>query len=267
MLALTAAALTQTTPVLLPRRSIVRAPLRAERGRLLSVPDFAKGCADAELCACAALQLGWMRAARALLRSSDRKFGSRLRELAQSRVNEAKNFLVRLHPKYPAHIKAVPALLWAQTSETLHVRVRLSRYPGGEYTMRRASPLVVNCTADGLFFSAEGDDVAAYFSTTVRWWAPLLAATASPPRSTASSRSRRARQRRGGGRGCSAARPQTASNTPTSSSRASARCARARRMADADSRECGGLCADARASQGEREIEDADERDGAYVLR
>ena len=90
-------------------------------------------------------------------------------------ANEAKNFLVRLHPKYPAHIKAVPALLWAQTSETLHVRVRLSRYPGGEYTMRRASPLVVNCTADGLFFSAEGDDVAAFFSTTVRWSAPLLA--------------------------------------------------------------------------------------------
>ena len=66
-------------------------------------------------------------------------------------------------------------MLRAQTSETLHVRVRLSRYPGGEYTMRRASPLVVNCTADGLFFSAEGDDVAAFFSTTVRWSAPLLA--------------------------------------------------------------------------------------------
>jgi len=154
----------------------VRAALPApNEDALLSVPDFAKGCADAEACACAALRLGWMRAARALLRSSDRKFGGRLRELAQSRANEAKNFLVRLHPKYPAHIKAVPALLWAQTSETLHVRVRLSRYPGGEYTMRRASPLVVNCTADGLFFSAEGDDVAAFFSTTVRWSAPLLA--------------------------------------------------------------------------------------------
>ena len=152
----------------------VRAALPApNEDALLSVPDFAKGCADAEACACAALRLGWMRAARALLRSG--KFGSRLRELAQSRANEAKNFLVRLHPKYPAHIKAVPALLWAQTSETLHVRVRLSRYPGGEYTMRRASPLVVNCTADGLFFSAEGDDVAAFFSTTVRWSAPLLA--------------------------------------------------------------------------------------------
>ena len=29
-------------------------------------------------------------------------------------IDALKNFLVRLHPKYPAHIKAVPALLWAR---------------------------------------------------------------------------------------------------------------------------------------------------------
>ena len=66
-----------------------------------------------------------------------------LRKLAQATHAGTVAILARLHPKYPHHLKIVPALEWAQEREPLTVRVRFARYCRGEPLAQTAEQLTL----------------------------------------------------------------------------------------------------------------------------
>ena len=72
----------------------------------------------------------------------------------------------------------MPALVWAQTDELLHVRVRFARYTTGEAMARRVEQVNVTLRSGSLYVSAESalGSTPAFFETTVAWLHPLARA-------------------------------------------------------------------------------------------
>lgn len=133
-----------------------------------------KGCnMEEELCICACLRLGWMGCARSMLSSGRRTPRLRVRNFAQATKEGAAAVLARLHARYPQHVKMLPAIEWAQTAETLLVRVRFARYTRGEALFLRSERHELHCDDASLFLLAEGDDKPAFIETTLRWRHPL----------------------------------------------------------------------------------------------
>ena len=126
---------------------------------------------ESEECICAALRLGWTQTARKLLnaRMLDKVPSPALRRFAQSRRDGAAALLARLHPRYPHHLKMVPALEWAQTEELLFVRVRYARYARGEPIVHGADGLQVLWDDSSMWIVAEGDEKPLYIETSLRW--------------------------------------------------------------------------------------------------
>ena len=97
-------------------------PLSASRAALSTADEAAlleagvSGCArELDDCICAALRLGWPRATRSLLvtrAGATKAVPLRIRQFAQAQADAATAFLARVHPKYPFHLKSVPALIW-----------------------------------------------------------------------------------------------------------------------------------------------------------
>ena len=104
--------------------------------------------------------------------------GPRIRSYARARADSATGILARLHPRYPHHLKSVPALLWAQTDELLHVRVRFARYTTGEAMARRVEHVNVTLRSGSLYVAAESalGSTPAFFETTIAWLHPLARA-------------------------------------------------------------------------------------------
>lgn len=133
-----------------------------------------RGCDD-EDCICAALRLGWPAAAKAGVqgRKKRRESTERVRRFAQGTVQNASAVLARVHPRYPRHVRFLPALEWAQNDEVVQVRLRHSRYNRGELVFAVAEAAGAAITDDGLHYAAEGDDRVGTVDTTLRWSAPL----------------------------------------------------------------------------------------------
>jgi len=135
------------------------------------------GSCDSEACVCAAMMLGKLDVAKAAIvsRLSRGEQALRVRAYAVARRDAAVGILARVHPRYPRHLKSVPALLWAQTNEAFHLRIRFARYTSGEAMARRVEHANVSLTTTGLYFSAESSDMRApaFFETTIEWLHPL----------------------------------------------------------------------------------------------
>ncbi len=138
-----------------------------------------EGC-DTEACVCAAMLLGKHTEAKAAImsRQSRGESGLRIRSYANARADAATGILARIHPRYPRHLKSVPALLWGQTDEVLHLRVRWARYTTGEPMARRVEHVNVSLSSAGLYVSAESalGTTPAFFETTLTWLHPLARA-------------------------------------------------------------------------------------------
>ena len=145
----------------------------------LARSTWAEGC-DSEACVCAAMLLGMQAAAKAALqaRLGRGESGLRIRSYANARADNATGILARLHPRYPRHLKSVPALVWAQTDELLHVRVRFARYTTGEAMARRVEHVNVSLRSGSLHVAAESalGSAPAFFETTIAWLHPLARA-------------------------------------------------------------------------------------------
>ena len=124
-----------------------------------------------EGCICAALSRGWHDAARGALRSRLlRKAASpAVRAFAQATHDAAHAILARMHPKYPKHLKLIPALEWAQTEELVTVTIRHARYTRGEPLFVGVEASTLRLGDDELYYSAEGDEKPAFAETTLRW--------------------------------------------------------------------------------------------------
>ena len=130
-----------------------------------------------EACICAALRLGRLSIAKESLRSRllRREQAPNVRRFAQRRKEAAHVTLARVHPRYPRHLKFIPAVVWAQSDEVVHVRVRHSRYTSGDVVIRgvERGTSRVELSDQALYYSAEGDDVAAFVETTLRFHSRL----------------------------------------------------------------------------------------------
>lgn len=147
--------------------------------RALAETTLVDSC-DSEACVCAALMLGKLDVAKAAIvsRLSRGEQALRVRAFAVARHDAAVGILARVHPRYPRHLKSVPALLWAQTNEAFHLRIRFARYTSGEAMARHVEHLNVSLTTTGLHFSAESAEMRspAFFETTIEWLHPLARA-------------------------------------------------------------------------------------------
>ena len=147
------------------------AEVRSAVGNVTSVEEFT-GCAGAEeLCICSLLRLGWTVQARELLhaRMTRKEPAPLLRRFAQSRHDGAVALLARLHPKYPQHLKMIPAPEWAQSADAIFVRIRFARYTRGEPLVLGADMVDVRWDDAALWVSAEGDEKPLYIETSLRW--------------------------------------------------------------------------------------------------
>lgn len=113
---------------------------------------------DSEACICAALHFGWASAAKAALidRASKKRPSLRVRQFAQTRHAAAVSFLARMHPRYPRHVKAIPALVWSQNDTMIQVRVRFARYAGGESLVTNIEHTEVLIDDHSLYLRGEG---------------------------------------------------------------------------------------------------------------
>ena len=145
-----------------------------------SLLSSAEQRADDEMVACAAQRLGWNHAAAALVTARmQRKLASHnVRKLAQARRDAAAHFLARLHPRYPRHLKAVPALVWAQTEEVVQLRLRFARYTTGASLCQYVEHATVRVSNGTVHFTAEGADAPTYFDTTLQMCGPQHLSTA-----------------------------------------------------------------------------------------
>ena len=163
----------------------ISAPLATSRAALppdtssdtvVKPSDCPSGLED---CVCAAMRLGWNQMARSLLITSGAQTIKllRVRRFAEAQAHAASSFLARLHPRYPLHLKVVPALLWAQTEDILAVRVRFARYTVGESLASLVEEANVTLTTDELYFAAESafSEKPGFFETGLRWAHPLAA--------------------------------------------------------------------------------------------
>mmetsp|Transcript_7334 Transcript_7334/g.16042 ORF Transcript_7334/g.16042 Transcript_7334/m.16042 type:complete len:517 (+) Transcript_7334:1-1551(+) len=123
-----------------------------------------------EDCICAALKLGHIEDARILLRENQCSSAScpRVRKLAQERADAAVLFLARMNPRWPAHVKLVPAVRWAQNDAIVRINLRFSRFTGGAPLVLGIEQGKLQIHADQIFFAAEGREKPAYFETTLR---------------------------------------------------------------------------------------------------
>ena len=132
---------------------------------------------DEEGCVCAAMRLGWHEAARSAVvsRTSRHLASPAVRQFAQSWKIAASGLLTRLHPSYPRRFKMLPAIVWAQTDEILHVRVRHARYTRGESAIKgiEQGTLQALLTDEGLFYSVEGDLLAGFLQTSLSFFGKL----------------------------------------------------------------------------------------------
>ena len=126
---------------------------------------------DEEHCVCGAMRLGLTNATRTLLRARmlRREPAPAVRRLAQATHAGTVAILARLHPKYPHHLKIIPALEWAQNEQTLTVRVRFARYCRGEPLAQAAEQITLLWDDEALFLTAEGADAPAYFVASLKW--------------------------------------------------------------------------------------------------
>ena len=126
---------------------------------------------DEEQCACAAMRMGWMNAAKAVLtrRMLQKLPSPRVRFLAQTQHDSAVSLLARLHPRYPQHVKAIPALLWSQTDDMVQVRVRFARYPGGEALVQTLEELRVEVSDRQLSLTGEGVERPFFLRESLKW--------------------------------------------------------------------------------------------------
>ena len=127
--------------------------------------------AEEEACLCAAFRLGWHGAARSGLRQRllRRQPATAMRKLAQAAVDATQVILARLHPKYPQHLKFVPALEFAQSEELISVRVRYARYPRGEPLFVGTEGMELRLSDAELYYAVEGAEHPGYIETTLRW--------------------------------------------------------------------------------------------------
>ena len=107
---------------------------------------------------CAALRLGWLTAAKSALNSRvlAKRQSPRVRHFAQAQHASAVALLSRMHPRYPQHVKAIPALVWAQDDTTVQIRVRFARYTGGESIVDTLEQFDVSVGDRSLFLTGEG---------------------------------------------------------------------------------------------------------------
>ena len=148
--------------------------LHAAVGAANEAALLANGCpagVDEEHCVCGAMRLGFMNATRTLLRERivRKEAAPAVRRLAQATHAGTVAILARLHPKYPHHLKILPAIEWAQTDETLTIRIRFGRYCRGEPLVLTAEALQLLWDDEALFLTAEGAEAPSYFVANLRW--------------------------------------------------------------------------------------------------
>ncbi|KAL1528739.1 hypothetical protein AB1Y20_010071 [Prymnesium parvum] len=131
---------------------------------------------ESEACVCAALRLGWVGAAKAALlsRIAKKRQSLRVRHFAQAQHAGAVAILARLHPRYPQHVRAIPALVWSQDETTIQVRVRFARYTGGESLVDTLEQTSMSVDDRTLYIRGEGVEKPAFFNETLRWHQQLL---------------------------------------------------------------------------------------------
>lgn len=111
-----------------------------------------------EDCLCATFRLGWYEAARVGLRRRllRKQPVLALRKLAQYTIAQSQVVLAQLHPRYPRHLKFLPAIEWAQTEEILSVKVRHARYTRGDPIFTEVGACDVRLSDLNLYYAAEG---------------------------------------------------------------------------------------------------------------
>ena len=127
---------------------------------------------DEEACLCAALSLKWAAVLRSGLRKRllSKQPAARVRAFAQATHDSAVAILARLHHKYPASVKFLPAVEWAQTADVISVRVRYGRYTRGEALFQRIDGTpAVRLSDDECYHAAEGLEKPHFAETTLRW--------------------------------------------------------------------------------------------------
>ena len=125
---------------------------------------------EEEACICSAFRQGWYEAARLDLRSRllRKQPAPAMRLLAQEAHDAMQGILARLHPKYPRHLKWPPAIEWAQTDDSVAIKVRHARYTRGEPAFVKVEQSDLRISDDEVFYSAISDEKPGFVEMSLR---------------------------------------------------------------------------------------------------